>query len=41
MGTIKDLVDGFAILVDGFDGMLRKTMEESRGDVYDLVIDQL
>lgn len=41
MGTIKDLVDGFASLVDGFDGMLRKTMEESRGDVYDLVTDQL
>ena len=41
MSTIKDLVDGFASLVDGFDGMLCKTMEESRGDVYDLVTDQL
>lgn len=41
MGTIKESLDSIIKLVNGFDGMLHETMKESRGDVYDLVIDQL
>ena len=41
MGTIKESLDSIIKLVNGFDGMLHETMKESRGDVYELVIDQL
>lgn len=41
MATIKESFDNINLFVNGFEDMIREAMNESRGDVYDLVIDQL